>query len=80
MVNTILSRLKESLGGEGKGDSLLGASTATQQENQQCKSRMESDQPCSKPLEEYHELNMVNSIVSPFVKAQWSSSSMRKLL
>lgn len=73
--NTILSSLKETLG-KKIGDGLLGASTATQEENQLRKSRMGSDQPCSKPMEEYRELSLVNSIASPFVKARGSSSSM----
>lgn len=74
MFNTILSSLKETLG-KKTGDGVLGASTATQEENQQRKSRMGSDQPCSKPMEEYRELSVVNSIASPLVKAQGSSTS-----
>lgn len=73
MFNMILPSLKES--GKKRRQS-TGARTATQQENQQCKSTMGSDQPRSKPMEEYHELSLVYSIPSPFVKAQESFSSM----
>lgn len=55
--------------GEKKGENLLGASRATPQENHQGKSSTGSDQPCSKPMEEYRELSLVNSIASAPVKA-----------